>query len=150
MQQLRQQSRRRWLCSWPDQEVEPQISIPGASVAVVWAALTNAGGSRSGAVHYLDCRSETEFAAGVVPGSVNVPYPHNGNDEQVSAAEFLEDVEYEEFGRNDEIFVGCRKGPRSAMACEVLINAGYANVTNVNGGIQAWVAAKLPIEPFTG
>ena len=68
----------------------------------------------------------------------------------MAAADFLEDVEYEEFGRDDKIFVGCRKGPRSAMACEVLINAGYTDVTNVDGGIQAWVAAELPIEPFSG
>ena len=60
-------------------------------------------------VRYLDCRSESEFAAGVVPGSVNLPFPHNGNDEQVEAADFLEDVAYEEVGKGDKIFVGCRK-----------------------------------------
>ena len=53
-------------------------------MAAVSAALAEAGGGRPGAVRYLDCRSESEFAAGVVPGSVNLPYPHNGNDEQVA------------------------------------------------------------------
>merc|ERR1711972_24161 len=99
---------------------------------------------------YIDCRSEVEFAAGVVPDSINLPYPHNGNDEIVSAEEFLENVESEDLSRDTKIFVGCKRGPRSALACEVLINAGFTDVTLVEGGIQAWVAAELPIHPFPG
>ncbi len=141
----RQQQQRRWFCDGsPDYRVEPLIPIPSAPVAAVAAALAD------GSASYIDCRSEEEYAAGVIPGSINLPYPHNGNREPIDAEEFLEDVFAEGFGQEEKIFVGCRKGPRSAMACEVLINAGFTHVVNVQGGIQAWVTQDLPIHPFTG
>ena len=127
-----------------DYRVEPLIPIPSAPVATVAAALAD------GSAKYLDCRSEQEYAAGVVPGSINLPYPHNGNREPIDAEEFLEDVLAEGFEPDDTIYIGCRKGPRSAMACEVLIDAGFRDVVNVEGGIQEWVARDLPIQPFTG
>jgi len=104
----------------------------------------------AGAARYLDCRSEMEVVAqGGVAGSCNMPYPHNGDNEPVPAAEFLEDVELE-FGRDEVIYVGCQSGNRSALAVEVLRGAGYARAVNVAGGIQAWRAAGLPLEPYAG
>ena len=153
---------RRPYCSGPSYRVEPLIPIPSADVHAVARALSDGaadadaaaewrwcGEGSPAAARYVDCRSEEEYAAGVVPGSINLPYPHTGG-ELVEAEDFLDGVEVEGFGRGDRIFVGCRKGPRSAMACEVLLNAGFTDVTNVAGGIQAWVAADLPVEPFTG
>lgn len=124
--------------------MEPLIPIQSVSVIVVAADLAD------GRARYLDCRSEEEYAAGVVPGSINLPYPHNGNRETIDPEEFLEDVVAEGFQTSEKIYIGCRKGPRSAMACEVLINAGFTCVFNVKGGIQEWIAKDLPIHPFTG
>ena len=136
---------RRWAsASTVDYRVEPLIPIQSVSVVVVASDLEN------GNARYLDCRSEEEYAAGVVPGSINLPYPHNGNREPVDAKDFLEDVLAEGFQHGEKIYLGCRKGPRSAMACEVLINAGFTCVFNVEGGIQEWVSKGLPIHPFTG
>ena len=70
--------------------------------------------------------------------------------EIVQPADFLEDVEAEGFERDEHIFVGCRTGARSALAAEVLINAGFTNVRSVDGGIRAWSARGLPTEPFSG
>ena len=104
----------------------------------------------AGAARYLDCRSEMEFVAeDVVEGSVNIPFPHNGDREPVSPADFLEDVELE-FRRGEEIYVGCRSGNRSEAAVAVLRAAGYARAVNVTGGIQAWRAASLPLVPYAG
>ena len=47
------------------------------------------------------------------------------------------------------IFVGYCKGQGSLIACEVLIQAGYTNVTNIQGGILAWYRADLSMAPFT-
>ena len=117
---------------------------PEATVGEAQRAL-EAGGAR-----YLDCRSEMEFVAeDVVEGSVNIPFPHNGDREPVSPADFLEDVELE-FRRGEEIYVGCRSGNRSAEAVAVLRGAGYARAINVSGGIQAWRAAGLPLVPYAG
>ena len=117
---------------------------PEATVGEAQRAL-EAGGAR-----YLDCRSEMEFVAeDVVEGSVNIPFPHNGDREPVSPADFLEDVELE-FRRGEEIYVGCRSGNRSEAAVAVLRGAGYARAVNVTGGIQAWRAAGLPLVPYAG
>ena len=117
---------------------------PEATVGEAQRAL-EAGGAR-----YLDCRSEMEFVAeDVVEGSVNIPFPHNGDREPVSPADFLEDVELE-FRRGEEIYVGCRSGNRSAEAVAVLRGAGFARAVNVTGGIQAWRAEGLPLVPYAG
>ncbi len=43
-----------------------------------------------------------------------------------------------ELEREQEIFVFCHSGVRSARAAEFLRSAGFAKVTNVAGGIDAW------------
>lgn len=43
------------------------------------------------------------------------------------------------------LYVICKSGGRGRQACEQLIGAGYTNVTNVDGGTQAWDAAGLPV-----
>lgn len=104
----------------------------------------------------IDCRSEEEQATGIVPGSINLPYPHNGNDELIDPNEWLQDLVEELLDGDEEgshdipIYVICRKGPRSAMACEVLRDAGYTDVTNVRGGMMAWARAGLPMAVYKG
>ena len=126
-------------------KVAPDIPIPEAAVSEVAAAL-----QQDALARFIDCRSEEELGSGVVSNSVNLPYPHNGDRELVDPEEWLEDVQYEEFEKTTRIFVGCRKGSRSAIACEVLINAGYENVTNMSGGMLAWSRAMLPMAPYKG
>ena len=36
---------------------------------------------------------------------------------------------------------------RSAIACSLLAQAGRNNVTDLVGGIKAWIATKLPTQP---
>lgn len=40
----------------------------------------------------------------------------------------------------------CHLGGRSGRTCQALMAAGYANVVNVTGGMEAWEAAGLPVE----
>ena len=128
----------------PEATEPPELAPPEATCASAQRAL-EAGGAR-----YLDCRSEMEFVGeDVVEGSVNIPFPHNGDREPVSPADFLEDVELE-FRRGEEIYVGCRSGNRSASAVAVLRGAGFARAVNVTGGIHAWRAAGLPLVPYAG
>ena len=46
--------------------------------------------------------------------------------------------------RDREILLMCRTGGRSANATQFLAANGFENVTNVNGGIEAWYQAGLP------
>ena len=43
----------------------------------------------------------------------------------------------------------CRTGSRSSMAAQAFAASGY-DARNLDGGLEAWVAAGLPIEPDGG
>jgi rhodanese-related sulfurtransferase len=43
----------------------------------------------------------------------------------------------------------CRSGSRSALAAQAFAAAGF-DAHNLDGGLKAWVAAGLPIEPADG
>lgn len=40
----------------------------------------------------------------------------------------------------------CKSGKRGGQAAQLLAQAGYDRVANVNGGTEAWEAAGLPVE----
>jgi rhodanese-related sulfurtransferase len=43
----------------------------------------------------------------------------------------------------------CRSGSRSALAAQAFSAAGY-DAHNLDGGLKAWVAQGLPLEPDSG
>lgn len=47
--------------------------------------------------------------------------------------------------REKPLYVICRSGSRSTMACEKFVKAGYENIVNVEGGTSAWDEAGLPV-----
>jgi len=47
--------------------------------------------------------------------------------------------------KNKPVVVICRSGRRSAQGAEILRNAGFAQVANVEGGTNAWVDAGLSV-----
>jgi rhodanese-related sulfurtransferase len=47
---------------------------------------------------------------------------------------------------NQPLYVICKSGDRSAMACAKFVGAGYENVVNVEGGTLGWEKAGLPVE----
>jgi rhodanese-related sulfurtransferase len=40
--------------------------------------------------------------------------------------------------KNEEVILHCKAGARSAQACAILEMAGFTNVVNVTGGMNAW------------
>jgi len=83
----------------------------------------------------LDVRTRQEFAAGHLPGAVNIP-----------VSELQE--RFQELGleRNDELVVHCRSGKRAAQAEALLVAAGFTNVSDLSGHWLAWQSAGLPID----
>jgi rhodanese-related sulfurtransferase len=55
----------------------------------------------------------------------------------------------ESIDRGRPVVFYCRSGSRSAMAAEAFAAAGY-DAHNLDGGLKAWVADGLPIEPEGG
>ena len=59
----------------------------------------------------------------------------------------LADTWYRDLPSDQDIIFYCRSGQRSGQIVHALIEqAGLTNVTNMSGGIIAWVAHGLPIE----
>lgn len=74
----------------------------------------------------LDVRRPDEFAAGHIPGAINVPNETIGTDS------------IPELPLKDQlILVYCRSGNRSKQASAKLVNLGYTNIVEF-GGIIDW------------
>jgi len=52
-----------------------------------------------------------------------------------------------EVPKDREIVVVCRSGNRSQEGRDILLNAGFMQVTSVKGGLNEWRANGYPIEP---
>lgn len=81
----------------------------------------------------LDVREPFEYAEGRVAGSLLVPL--------ATVAERAGD-----FPKDQPVYVVCRSGNRSLVAARTLVEAGYSDVRNVDGGMIAWSAAGLPVQ----
>jgi rhodanese-related sulfurtransferase len=83
----------------------------------------------------LDVRKPEEFAAGHVPGAINIPH-----DQLASRLGELP------ASRDKPVVVYCRSGRRSALAEDVLRQGGYQNVQHLKGDMLGWEAEGRPIE----
>src|SRR5688500_6476832 len=83
--------------------------------------------SGDGDVVLLDTREPHEYAEAHLEGGVLVP-----------PAEVLSRIDEVVPDRRQRVLVYCRTGARSARAVHQLQEAGYENVANVAGGIEAW------------
>ena len=88
---------------------------------------------RGGELLLLDVREPDEYARTRIEGSRLIPLGQLG--ERLSE---LADW------REREFVVHCHHGGRSEKACKLLRAAGFARVTNLDGGIEAW---SLTVDP---
>lgn len=73
---------------------------------------------------------------------VREPYEHeefNVGGELIPLGSIPTSLEDLEAHKEDEIVVYCRSGRRSATARELMQQAGFKNVRNLEGGMLAWV-----------
>ncbi|MFG6490955.1 rhodanese-like domain-containing protein [Microbacterium sp. P03] len=82
-------------------------------------------------VPLIDVREPDEYAAGHVPGAVNLPMSTIG--------ERLDDLPDGAFD------VICQVGGRSGRVVQALEARGY-DVTNVDGGTGEWIQSGYPLE----
>lgn len=71
---------------------------------------------------FLDVRTHGEYKGRSIRGFKNIPL---GSD-------------FTNLPRDKEIIIICQSGMRSQTACKQIKKLGYANVTNVRGGMNSW------------
>jgi phage shock protein E len=109
------------------EDPEP-TKAPGISAAELHAQ------RESGAAPVVvDVRTPEEYAAGHVPGAVNIPF------DQV--AERIAEID-----APHGVALYCMVGPRARKGESALLAAGYASVFHLEGGLAAWQAAGLRVE----
>lgn len=94
---------------------------------------------------YLDVRTVEEFSAAHVPGAINVPYMFRTGSGMTKNPSFINEVA-SQFGKDDEIIIGCQSGKRSFMAAADLLSHGFTGITDIAGGYAAWTQIGLPSE----
>ena len=90
--------------------------------------------SSSDAPVVIDVRSAEEYAAGHIPGAVNIPF------DQVAGR-------ISEVDASNGVALYCMVGPRARRGEAALLEAGYdETLLHLDGGLAAWQAAGLPVE----
>ena len=82
----------------------------------------------------LDVRTPEEYAAGHLPGAVNIPH-----------GELAARIAELAGARERDIVVYCRTGVRSAAALEVLGKAGFERLYHLKGDYTRWSEEKRPV-----
>jgi len=83
----------------------------------------------------VDTRSEMEFRKGHIPGAINAPVRKI----LLNRAQLPPD-------KSSEMVITCMHGQRATMARFLLGLYGYRNTTLLEGFLEDWKAAGLPIE----
>jgi rhodanese-related sulfurtransferase len=91
---------------------------------------------RQGDAQLVDVREPHEHESGRIAGSLHIELQR-----LPSEAESLD--------RERPILFYCRSGSRSALAADAFAASGY-DARNLDGGLEAWVGAGLPLEPSGG
>jgi rhodanese-related sulfurtransferase len=80
----------------------------------------------------LDVREPSEWTQFHIPGATLIP---------------LGDLpkRLNEVPKDRVVVVVCRTGNRSAQGRDILLNAGFTNITSMAGGVTQWQVQGLPI-----
>lgn len=82
----------------------------------------------------LDVRDDQDFAAGHIADARHIP-----------AAQLEARLGELRRYKDRPLIVNCQGGVRSAKACDVLRKHEFSKVYNLQGGLNAWTQAKLPV-----
>lgn len=98
------------------------------------AAATDPAAARDAATRPLivDVREPSEFASERIEGSVLVPL-----------SQFAD--RHAELPKDRPLVMQCHSGSRSSSATMFLLQRGWTDVRNLDGGIAAWIRDGLPV-----
>lgn len=92
---------------------------------------TEAAELRDSGAFILDVREPDEWNAGHIPGATLIPLGELAG-------------RVDELPRDKQIVVVCRSGNRSQTGRDILLDAGFQEVTSLSGGMNDWISQGLP------
>lgn len=82
----------------------------------------------------IDVRTSAEYATGHLQGATNIDVEGTGFAQGIAGLD-----------KSKTYAVYCRSGNRSKIATKQMADAGFTHVVELDGGINAWVAAGQPV-----
>jgi rhodanese-related sulfurtransferase len=99
-------------------------------------------------VFLLDVRTPAEYNYSHIEGAILIPLknvpahdPVNLSDDQLLPNRINELPK----NKNTKIVVYCYTGKRGSIASQMIVDAGYKRVYNIQDGLTAWVNAEYPV-----
>lgn len=86
----------------------------------------------TGEVQLIDVRTDAEVARGMISGAKHIPL-------------HLLPIRADELSPAVPVVFYCQSGGRSAQACAFMASKGFAEVYNLQGGINGWVRSGKPL-----
>jgi rhodanese-related sulfurtransferase len=111
---------------------------------------------------HLDVRTPEEFAAGYPAGASNAPVFFRDASGMQPNPEFLAAAEHLAPDKTKRVILSCAAGGRSAKACSMLLDHGWTQPINQQGGFggqrgpdgslvhPGWADSGLPVSQDTG
>jgi rhodanese-related sulfurtransferase len=89
---------------------------------------------KSGEYKLIDIRTAEEFNSGHIEGAANSDFYKTAN-----FSNYLDSLD-----KNNKYLIYCRTGHRSSQALNIMRAKGFKNVSDMQGGINAWAASNFP------
>jgi rhodanese-related sulfurtransferase len=110
----------------------PQLMNPDAATSLpLEVSVAKAADLQDAGAIVLDVREPDEWTQAHIQGATLIPL----GELQSRISEVPQD---------QQIVVVCRSGNRSKSGRDILLAAGYKNVTSMSGGINDWISQGLP------
>jgi hydroxyacylglutathione hydrolase len=106
--------------------------LPIESLKLISANDLKAMLDRKEDVNVLDVRKQKEWEAGHIEGAMHI-----------FVGQLMDKLS--QIPKEKPTVVHCSAGFRSGLAASILLRAGYSDLYNVAGGINAWISSGLPI-----
>lgn len=83
----------------------------------------------------VDVRTPEEYKEGHIKNAMNIHLYDKDFKDRIA-----------ELDKEERVYVYCKVGGRSASAVEIMKANGFTNIVELDGGMDAWLDAKKPIE----
>lgn len=85
----------------------------------------------------IDIRPDFMYTVSHIPGAINVPLKILGTWIAGQGQNYV----------NNKLIIYCHLGETSPVAAQMLVDAGFKKVLNMEGGFMAWLSSGYNVEP---